>query len=111
MRHTENNGWIEYESIQKPLYSHYGDREFFDERGNWISSAVDGYDFQCLETVGYIHYWTDKPGKEEYVLKVPLERFAILLFDFLHLHGRQAIEEYVDWEYKDGAIIATRIVN
>ena len=105
-----NPGWIEYDSIKQPLYSLNGEREFFDENGNWVTSAVDGFDFKCLEKVGYIYYWTSMSGREEYILRVPIEEFSILLFDYLHIHGRFVIEDYVDGRDFEGEIIATRII-
>lgn len=103
-------GWLEYESIEHPLYEHYDDREFFDMNGNWVTSATDGYDFKMCEDVGYIHYWTDVSGQKEYILRVPRARFEDLVHDYLYEEGRRVMEAYEDWEYKDGVYIATRIV-
>lgn len=108
MRWDNDEGWLEYNNIEHPIWERYGDREFFDENGNWATSATDGYDFKLLEEVGYIHYWTVTDERNEYVLRVPRPTFDALLNDFLYGRGRTAIEEYEEWEHKDGVFIAIR---
>ena len=111
MEWSNASGWLEYDNIKQPLYSHYGDREIFDKNGNWISSAVDGFDFKCIDDVGYIYHWTDKPGDTEYILRLSGDWFFIILGDFLYVRGRTAIEEYVKWMHREGVIIASRTVD
>lgn len=103
-------GWLEYESVEHPLYEHYDDRENFDKDGEWVVSETDGYDFKGLQGIGYIYHWNTREGEKEYILRVPIERFKELFNDYLHGEGRRAMEEYEDWEYKDGVYLATRIV-
>ena len=103
-------GWLEYESILEPIYERHGDREFYDKRGNWVCSATDGYDFKCLENVGYIYRWTLIPGEMEYVLRLPIERFICVLFDFLYIRGRLAVDE-AEWKGNNVDIIASRFVD
>ena len=104
-------GWLEYESIEHPLYEHYDNREFFDEDGEWMDTASSGYDFKQCEDMGYIYYWSTTKGDTEYVLRVPRARFDDLLNDYLYKDGFKAMKEYEEWEYKDGVYVATRIVD
>ena len=104
-------GWLEYESIEHPLYEHYDTRVLFDEITDWTMTAPYGYDFKQLENVGYIYYWSNITGDTEYILRVPRKRFDELLYDYLYEEGLKVMHEYEDWEYKDGVYIATRIVD
>lgn len=104
------NGWLEFESIEKPLYKHYDIREVFNTEGNWLTSATDGYDFKMTFDFGYIRHWSNIEGSEEYILKVPRTRFEDLVQEYLFGEGRKAMEDYEEWEYKDGVYLATRIV-
>ena len=104
------SGWLEYKSIEHPFYDHYDEREYFDKEGSWVISAPCGYDFKRLNDVGYIYHWSNIKGETEYILRVPSKRFDKLLYDYLYEEGKRAMEEYEEWEYKDGVYIATRIV-
>lgn len=104
------NGWLEYESIEHPLVEYYTPREYFDDYGNWMDTADSGYDFKCLEDVGYIYFWSNNSGDKEYVLRVPRARFNDLYFDYRYTNGIQAMKDYEEWEYYDGVYLATRIV-
>ena len=103
-------GWLEYENTEHPIYIHYDDRELFNEKGNWLTSVMDGYDFKLTNEIGYIHHWSSVEGEKEYILRVPRVRFENLVYEYLHGDGRRAMEEYEEWEYKDGVYLATRIV-
>ena len=87
-----------------------GVHQVCDKDGEWVVSETDGYDFKGLEGVGYIYHWDTREGEKEYILRVPIERFKDLIYDYLHGEGRRAMEEYEEWEYKDGVYTATRIV-
>ena len=104
------NGWLEYESIEHPIIEYYSPQEYFDEYGIWMETADSGYDFKCLEDVGYIYFWSNISGDKEYVLRVPRARFNDLYFDYRYGEGVKAMRDYEDWEYYDGVYVATRIV-
>ena len=103
-------GWLEYEGIEHPLIEYYDDREYFNDKGEWMDTAFEGYDFKGLEDCGFIYHWTTVSGWTEYILRVPRERFDELLHDYLYEEGREAMAAYDEWEYKDGVYVATRTV-
>ena len=110
MKEIKEDGWLEYESIEHPTLCHYDAREVFNTNGGWLYSPMEGFDFKATKEAGYIYHWSDKMGDEEYIIKVSLDTFKELLYEYTLGEGTEVLIDYRNWEYRDGRVIATKIV-